>query len=559
MLAAMPDSFSTHEVFNQSPIYGGHNAWSDDPLLIRIASALPQEVKAGYVAYGKWLGASETLEMARMANRHLPVLKNFDMKGRRIDTVEFHPSYHAFMRKSFSEGIHCSIWESQSQEYGHRHIARGVRFYMASGVELGHLCPITMTNACVAAMKESPDIAQEWLPLITSRKYDPVDKPPVEKSSVTLGMGMTEKQGGTDVRANTTKAVPTGDGVYRITGHKWFFSAPMCDAFLVLAQMPLSHGLKEETGLGCFLVPRRLSDGSDNGLRLQRLKDKLGNRSNASSEVEFQGTYGQLVGEAGKGVQTIIQMVNLTRLDCAMGSAGLMRAALAEAIDHTRNRTVMQKKLIDQPLMQRVLADMALDVAAATALTFRLAQSFDRSTANPSEAAYARLMTPVIKYWVCKIATPLIYEAMECLGGNGYVEDGNLARHFREAPLNGIWEGSGNVMCLDMLRVLGKNPEALDTVLASLQRDIGGEGAAKTVDVIRTAASMALSDPGSARILTEQLALTAAAAELRRIGLNDLADAFVETRLGGLWRNTYGMLDTRQNAPAIIEALYPAR
>lgn len=549
-------SFETHAVFNQSPVFGGHNSWSDDPLLMRIASALPQEVKAGYATYGKWLGAVETIEMAKMANRHVPSLKTHDSKGNRADLIEFHPSYHAFMRRSVNEGIHCSIWEQSPVENGHRHIARGVRFYMASGVELGHLCPITMTNACVAAMKETPEIANEWMPLITSRKYDPSDRPPVQKTGVTIGMGMTEKQGGTDVRANTTRAVEAGDGVWQLTGHKWFFSAPMCDAFLILAQMDEGGN---KTGLGCFLVPRKLSDGRHNGLQLQRLKEKLGNRSNASSEVEFKGAYGQLVGEPGRGVATIIQMVNLTRLDCAIGSAGLMRAALWEAIEHTRHREVMGAKLIDQPLMQRVLADMALDVAAATALAFRLAQAFDRAAANPAEAAYARLMTPVIKYWNCKIATPLVYEALECLGGNGYVEEGNLARHFREAPLNGIWEGSGNVMCLDVLRVLSKSPDSLGSVLASLERDLGGEGAAKTVDVIRTASAMAQSDPGSARILTEQLALTAGAAELRRIGLGDLADAFVETRLGGLWRNTYGMLDTRQNAEGIIRALYPAK
>jgi len=542
---------ATHTVFNQSPVFGGHNTWSDDPLLMRIASALPQQVKTGFAQYGKWLGAPETQELARMANTHTPILKTHDSKGNRVDTVEFHPSYHAFMRKSVSLGMHCSTWELTPEENGHRHVARGVRFYMTGGVEQGHLCPITMTNACVAALKQSPDVAQEWLPLITSRKYDPSNKSPVSKAGVTIGMGMTEKQGGTDVRANTTKATPAGDGVWQITGHKWFFSAPMCDAFLVLAQIA-------DKGLGCFLVPRKLSDGTDNGFRLQRLKDKLGKRSNASSEVEFHGAYGQLIGEEGKGVQTIIQMVNMTRLDCAMGSAGLMRAALWEAVEHAHHRQVGGEALINQPLMQRVLADMALDVAASTSLAFRLAQAFDRAAANPAEAAYARLMTPVIKYWNCKIAPPLVYEAMECLGGNGYVEEGNLARHFRESPLNGIWEGSGNVMALDVLRVLQKEPETLDTVLASLERDLG-EGSHKTVDVIRTASTMAVSDPGSARILTEQLALTAGAAELRRLGLGELAEAFVETRLGGLWRNTYGMLDTRQNAFNILRQLYPAK
>jgi len=553
----MADSQHTiNQVFNQSPVFGGHNAWSDDPLLMRVASALPKAVKTGLDQYGKWLGAPETLELARLANKNLPQLKTHDSKGNRIDQVEYHPSYHAFMRKSVAEGLHSSLWENGPEENGHRHVARGTRFFMASGVELGHLCPITMTSACVAALMTSPEIADEWLPLITSRKYDPSSRSPVQKTGVTFGMGMTEKQGGTDVRANTTRAEPAGDGVWQLVGHKWFFSAPMSDAFLVLAQMPYDGN---QSGLGCFLVPRKLSDGRDNGMRLQRLKDKLGNRSNASSEVEFHGSFGQLVGEPGAGISTILKMVSLTRLDCAMGSVGLMRAALWEAVDHCRYREVMGAKLIDQPLMQRVLADMALDVAAATALAFRLCQSYDRAGANPSEAAYARLMTPVIKYWNCKIATPLINEAMECLGGNGYVEEGNLARQLREAPLNAIWEGSGNVMCLDVLRVMEKDPAVIDNVLASLERDLGGQSAAKTVDVIRTAASMAANDPGSARILTEQLALTAASAELKRIGLVDLADAFIETRLGGLWRNTYGMLDTRQNAVEILKALYPEK
>ncbi|MCB1386684.1 MAG: acyl-CoA dehydrogenase family protein [Nitratireductor sp.] len=553
----MSDSrYDTHTVFNQSPEFGGVNLWQGDPLLQRIGSALPAASKAGYADYGAWLGARDTIELARLANRHLPQLRTHDNRGNRIDLVDFHPSYHAFMRKSVAAGLLSSVWEEGGEEQGHRHVARGIRFYMTSGIEMGHLCPVTMTHACVAAMQESPEIAEEWLPLIASRKYDPSNKPPVAKTGVTIGMGMTEKQGGTDVRANTTLARHAGEGVWQLTGHKWFFSAPMCDAFLILAQV--EQGGRQE-GLGCFLVPRRLSDGRQNGLRLQRLKDKLGNRSNASSEVEICGSYGQLIGEAGRGMQTILRMVTLTRLDCALGSAGLMRTALWEAVEHARHRMAMGERLIDQPLMQRVLADMAIDMAAATALTFRLAQSFDRAGANPAEAAYARLMTPVIKYWVCKLAPPLVQEAMECLGGNGYVEEGNLARLYRESPLNAIWEGSGNVMCLDVLRVLKREPEALEAVLSSLERDLGGDKAAKTIDVIRTAARMALGDEGSARILTEQMALTAAAAELHRIGLSELADAFVETRLGGLWRNTYGMLDSRQNAMEIIDTLFPER
>ncbi len=541
-----------HEVFNQSPVFGGHNAWLGDPLLRRIGSALPAGVREGLEQHGKWTGARDTIELAQLANRQVPVLKTHDAKGNRIDRVEFHPAWHAFMRKSVSVGLHSSAWEKDTGESGHRQVARAIRFYMTSGVEAGHLCPLTMTNAAVAALMVSSDISEEWLPLILSRKYDPAARPPVQKSGVTIGMGMTEKQGGTDVRANTSKAEPASDGIWRLTGHKWFFSAPMSDAFLVLAQV-------EKEGLSCFLVPRLLPDGEDNGLRLQRLKDKLGNRSNASAEVEFNGSLAQMVGEPGGGVATIIRMVNLTRLDCAVASAGLMRTSIWESVEHCRHRRVMGELLIDQPLMQRVLADLCLDMAAATALSFRLAQAYDRLGANPVEAAYARVMTPVIKYWVCKITPQVVSEALECLGGNGYIEEGNLARHYREAPLNALWEGSGNVMCLDVLRVLENDPDALEQVLGSLDRDLGGESAQKTVDVIRTAARMAKGDPGSSRILTEQLALTAAAAELRRIGLQDLASAFIETRLGGLWRHTYGMLDSRQNAPRIIEELYPAK
>ncbi len=551
---AMNQPFDTHEVLNQSPVYAGHNAWSADPLLRRACHALGEDVKKDLAAHGGWAGAADSFDLARLANRNLPLLRTHDAKGHRLDIVEYHPAYHALMRKSASAGLHCSIWEESPAERGMRNLARAGRFYLSSQVETGHLCPITMTNAAVAAMMGTPGIVNEWLPRILSRKYDSSMKPPVQKTGLTIGMGMTEKQGGTDVRANTTIAEAAGEGIYRITGHKWFMSAPMCDAFLVLAQMANGN----ESGLGCFLLPRLLPDGRSNGFRFQRLKDKLGNRSNASSEVEFHGALGQLVGEPGRGVSTIIEMVTLTRLDCAVSSAGMMRTSIAEAVHHTRHRNVMGANLIDQPLMLRVLADLALETAGATALAFRLAASFDRAAADPADAAYARLMTPVIKYWVCKSAAPVIGEAMECLGGNGYIEEGNLARQYRDAPVNAIWEGSGNVMCLDVMRVISKGGKLLDAVLARLESDLGGNGASKTIEVIRTAAAMATNDIGSARILTEQLALTAAGAELRRLNTGAIADAFIETRLGGLWRSTYGMLDNRHDSRAIVDTLYPA-
>ncbi len=542
--------FDTHEVMNQSPDYGGFNAYTSDPVLGRVTSNLPDDVKAGLKNQGEWGGHPETLKLARLANTHLPELHTHDAKGRRTGIVEYHPAYHALMRRAVSIGLHSSIWRDDGAEKGCRNVARAGRFFISAGVEHGHLCPITMTNASCAALIGNQDILKEWLPGILSQKYDSSHKPVAQKNGVTIGMGLTEKQGGSDVRSATTRAEPLKDGQWQITGHKWFLSAPMCDAFMVLAQT--------KKGLGCFLVPRILPDGSANGMHLQRLKDKLGNRSNASSEVEFHGSIGRLVGEAGKGISDIMEMVTLTRMDCAIASAGIMRTSLAEAVHHTRHREAFDAKLIDQPLMQRVLADMALDSAAATAMTFRLAASFDQAPSNPADAAYARLMTPVIKYWACKMAPALVYEAMECLGGNGYVETGNLARHYREAPLNPIWEGSGNIMCLDVLRVISRSNGILDAVLSILERDIGTVGAVKTIDVIRSAAQMAERDPGSARILTEQLAFTAAAAELNRIGAGDVAAAFMETRLGGLWRNSYGMLDNRHDAGAILDQTFPA-
>lgn len=538
----------THEVTNQSPPLTGTNAWRADPLLVQVASGFSDAVRADMDQFGRYIRSADAQEMARLANTETPKLRTHDRQGRRVDLVEFHPAYHALMRRSIAAGMHSSIWENNPAETGKRHQVRAARYYMTAQLECGHLCPITMTSASLAALMANPRLFRDWAPRVTTRKYDQSQKPPIEKAGLTLGMGMTEKQGGTDVRANTTRAEPAGNSLHRLTGHKWFMSAPMSDAFLMLAQTG--------EGLSCFLVPRILGDGSNNGLHFQRLKDKLGNRSNASSEVEFAGAIGEMVGEPGAGVRTIMDMVTLTRLDCAVANAGLMRAGLAEAVHHTRHRSVFGEPLFRQPLMQRVLADMALDVAAATALSLRLARSFDEAANDPGEAAFARAMTPVVKYWVCKIAPPLLYEAMESLGGNGYVEEAPLARHYREAPVNAIWEGSGNVMALDVLRVLKRAPQLFDDVLAGIGRELGAAGNG-TLDVLRAALQVASSDEGSARILTEQLAISAAAAELRRLGAGQIADAFVESRLAGQWRATYGMLDARHDARAIVDALYP--
>lgn len=534
------------------------NAYLGDPLLLQCAARFPEALQKELEQTGRFVLSADAQEMARLANTEVPRLQTHDRQGNRIDQVEYHPAYHALMRRSVAHGLHSSIWEnspSQSPESGRRHQARATRFYLTAQLECGHLCPLTMTSASLAVLMTSTALYDEWAPRILTRKYDSSNKPPVKKAGLTLGMGMTEKQGGTDVRANITRADSAGNGVYRLNGHKWFMSAPMSDAFMVLAQTGAQND--DKSGLSCFLVPRLLSDGSGNGFRFQRLKDKLGNRSNASSEVEFENTLGQMVGEAGQGVKTIIDMVTLTRLDCAVASAGLMRAGLSEAVHHARYRHVGGVPLINQPLMQRVLADMSLDVAAATALSMRLARAFDMAANDRTEAAFARVMTPVVKYWVAKIAPALLYEAMECIGGNGYVEEGPLARIYREAPVNAIWEGSGNVMALDIVRVLHRAPRLFDDVLEWIGTQLGRRGQG-TVDVLRAAMQVTMTDEGASRLLTEQMALAASAACLKELGADDIADAFIETRLGGQWRTTYGMIDARHDALRIINALYPS-
>ncbi|MCR4282939.1 MAG: isovaleryl-CoA dehydrogenase [Bauldia sp.] len=544
----MVSAADTHEVFNQTPPFAGLNLFLSDPVLGALVEGLAQPVIDKLVEHGAQWGTPETFELGRIANAFPPVLRSFDATGVRIDSVEFHPAYHALMRRSVASGLHCSVWDALDDESGVRAAARAARLYMTAQVEAGHVCPMTMTNASVAAIAHAPYLADTWVPRIRTRSYDSSQRPLSAKAGALVGMGMTEKQGGSDVDANTTAAVETGDGVWRITGHKWFLSAPASDAFLMLAQTV--------DGLSCFLVPRYLPDGELNGMMLMRLKDKLGNRSNATAEVEFENAAGWLVGESGRGVAAIIDMVTLTRLDCAVASAGLMRLALAEAVHHCRHRKAFGKALVDQPVMTRVLADMALDSVAAAALAFRLAESYDRAADDPAEAAFARLMTPAVKYWVTKVAPPMIGEAMECLGGNGYVEESRLPRLYREAPVNSIWEGAGNVMALDVLRVLRKSSEPLEAVLANVEDALGGT-AKSTLNVLRAATAVALADEGSARILTEQLAMTVAAAALRRRVPSVVADAFLETRLGKPWRTTYGMLDSRFDAKAFVNYLCP--
>ena len=539
------------EVLNQSPPYVDVDLYaSDRPLQNAVAANGGEHDAAALSAFGKHWGTAEMFDLARAANEHPPELKAFDARGNRRDVVEFHPAYHHFMAESVAAGLAASTWREDARPTpAPAQVTRAARFYMAAQVETGHLCPITMTHAAVAALAVERALVAKFMPKIMSRRYDPRFRPWWEKRGITLGMGMTERQGGTDVRTNTTRAEPAGEG-YGITGHKWFMSAPMCDAFLVLAQA--------QGGLTCFLMPRFRPDGSVNGLYFQRLKDKLGNRSNASSEVEFVDAFAWRVGEEGRGVRTIINMVQLTRLDCAIASAGLMRMALAQAIHHARYRTVFQKHLADQPMMRAVLADMALEVEAATALTLRLARAFDLAEGDAREAARARLLTPAVKYWVCKRAPGLIYEAMECLGGNGYVEESILPRLYREAPVNAIWEGSGNVMCLDVLRVLGRDGEAARAVLAVLAEEAGDLADARAaVDVIARAAA-AEDAEGEARAAIDCLALLAAAAALRR-SAPEVADLFARTRLHDRYGAMYG---TSRIAPdearGLIDRALPA-
>ncbi len=533
---------------NQPPLWSGINAYRSDPLLVDATDAMPKGLRDEFDAIGRYVTSPEAQELARMANEGVPQLRTHGPRGERLDVVDYHPAWHALMRRSMAAGLHSSLWENVPEEKGRAHKARAVRFYLTAQLECGHLCPLTMTSASVAALSVSPQVQREWGRKILSRKYDSTNKPAMQKSAVTIGMGMTEKQGGTDVRANTSTAERVGEGIYRLSGHKWFMSAPMSDGFVMLAQT--------REGVGCFLVPRLLEDGSSNGLRFQRLKDKIGNRSNASSEVEFSETFGFLLGTPDAGIRTILDMVTLTRLDCALASSGIMRASLAEAVHHARGRAVFGKPLVAQPIMTRVLADMALDVAGATALSLRLAEAFDKARDSAEDAAYARIMTPVTKYWCCKIAPALIYEAMECIGGSGYVEERPIARHYREAPVNAIWEGSGNVMALDLMRVIGRGRDLFEMLFAGLARDLGPAGK-KTVDVLRAALSLCERDEGAARMLVEQLALAAAAAELYRAGAGRIADAFLETRLASGWRSTYGMLDSRFDSAYIVDLLYP--
>jgi putative acyl-CoA dehydrogenase len=552
------NEFDTHEVFNQAPPFADVNLFACDPAL---QEALVRE-GAGWAepsvrALGEMLGRAATLDLGRLANANPPKLVNFDRNGQRIDEVEFHPSWHQLMTLMIGAGVHASPWDSGQPG---AQVARAAQFMLFGQVENGAQCPVTMTYASVPALRQAGAIGEAWLPKILSREYDPRSLPIGQKRGALIGMGMTEKQGGTDVRANTTRAGlvdpaeaqrrfgEQGAGAWRIVGHKWFFSAPQCDAHLVLAQTNDA----DSSGLSCFFVPRFLPDGARNAIRVQRLKDKLGNRSNASSEVEFCGAFGWLVGQVGRGIPTILEMGSHTRLDCVLGSAGIVRAALAHALHHARARSAFGRKLAEQPLMQNVLADLALESEAATAFALRLARCFDQA-GDPAQALLARILTPAGKYWVCKRGPGFCFEAMEVIGGNGYVEDGPLARLYREAPVNSIWEGSGNVMCLDLLRAFGKTPAAREALAAELAL-AGDADPAFNAYVQRLLAELAgpQGDEYGARRLAERIVIAVQAALLLRHAPPFVAAAFIGSRVAQDAGGAYGRLAAGVDCAAIL-------
>ncbi|NNL65831.1 MAG: isovaleryl-CoA dehydrogenase, partial [Myxococcales bacterium] len=490
--------FETHTVDNQPPPLEANLFAGDAALREGLAREGAAWAEARVAAFGAILGSAESQALGRDANRNAPELQTHDRFGHRIDEVEFHPAWHRVMALAMEHEVHNLPWrDGRAGAY----VARSALHSLLSQIEAGACCPLTMTFACVPALRHDAALAAEWEPRIHGTAYDPVLRPAGEKSAVLIGMAMTEKQGGSDVRANTTRATPVeGADAYELVGHKWFCSAPMSDAFLTLA--------RTDGGLGCFLVPRFRPDGTRNPFRIQRLKDKLGNRSNASAEVEYAGTHARRIGEEGRGIRTILEMVHHTRLDCVSGSAGLMRRALAQAVHHARHRNTFGKRLADHALMENVLADLALESEAATALMLRLARAYDAGAEDPGESAFARIATAVGKYWVCKRAPGMIYEAMECLGGNGYVEDSGLPRLYREAPVNAIWEGSGNVICLDVLRAMVREPDSVPALLGEIRLARGGDA---RLDAAVSGIEAMLARPEEAergaRRLVERLAL----------------------------------------------------
>jgi putative acyl-CoA dehydrogenase len=540
----------THDVTNQPPPLTDYDVFGTDAVLaegVARAGVETEELERLH-GLGRLAGSAAAQEWAVQANANPPVLRTHDRFGHRIDEVEYHPAYHELMHQAVAYGLHASPWLAPPGSTAH--VRRAAAFEVWSQLEAGHGCPISMTYAVVPALRASPDVAAVWEPRFLSLAYDGHGRPASTKPGALAGMGMTEKQGGSDVRANTSRARPAGEG-WELTGHKWFCSAPMSDAWLMLAQA--------DRGLSCFLVPKWRPDDTRNQVHLQRLKDKLGNRSNASSEVELAGAWGWLVGEEGRGVQTIITMVNHTRLDCVIGSAAGMRASLAQALHHSAHRSAFGRRLVDQPLMRNVLADLCVESEAATLAMLRLASAYDADPADADEAAFRRLATAVVKYWVCKRQPPFVAEALECLGGNGYVEDSGLPRLFRESPLNGLWEGSANVICLDVLRALSRDPTAWEAFRAEVGRAAGADArfdrATRALDDELAAAGDLVT---GARRLVERMALVLTGSLLLRHGHPAVADAFCASRLAGDWGRAFGTLPPGVVAPGILERHQPS-
>jgi putative acyl-CoA dehydrogenase len=546
----------THEVFNQSRPLVNYNAYESD-------TALRDAVRrhgAGWAeeslcAHGAITGSAAVIEWGFLANEYKPQFSSHDRQGYRVDEVRYHESYHRLMALALEQaGLHSTPWTEPGPG---AHVARAARYYLQGQVESGHGCPVTMTFAAVPTLRLTPKIADAWLPKVLARGYDPRNVPHTAKQALTVGMGMTEKQGGSDVRANTTTAHALASGgpgeAYELVGHKWFTSAPMCDAFLVLAQAP--------GGLSCFLVPRWRDDGSKNPIQIQRLKNKMGNVANASSEIELRGALGWMVGQEGRGVPAIIEMVAMTRFDCMIGSTAGQRQATAQAVNHTLTRSAFGKRLIEQPLMRNVLADLQLEVEGSLAITMRMAEALDRSLApavDAQEKLLLRLGLPVGKYWICKRTPFHAYEAMECLGGNGVTEDFILARLYRDAPINAIWEGSGNVQALDMLRALGRSPEVLDAWYAELSKT---RGESAVLDTAVREVQQALADANEveyrARRTVDQLSLTMQASLLLQAGNHAVADAFIASRLAQTGERNFGTLPRGLDIETIVQRATP--